>query len=387
LDKLKPVGIRTKMVENLKAICFDYSHNNRLEIENTAYAEFIHFLFTSSYKVGKITTGITSEKLKPYDVLVLGSPYESFFTPNEIEIIIEFVKLGGGLFVIHDNGGDELNETNLDDITSTFGFKFNADTLYDSMNYVRQQNRPLISKFEKHYVTREVEEFVHASGCTLTVEELLSADSNIEIHTLARSGLNAFVQTRSRGDIDSPNVPVLVAINYFKGKVVGLGNLSILSSLSSTYGFNAYDNSVLISNIFNWLAYSLETNGLSYENKVISIPLNYALYIWLEKLIDKREWGTFSDVINFGLKYMKDNYDRVIEESKLTKKKLQDLKRKQKKDAKDKAKNMDKERKKSLEEIEDSLYDLFDNSEKNDKNKIDDIMNALKKYDEEEPET
>jgi Arc/MetJ-type ribon-helix-helix transcriptional regulator len=375
------------MVENLKAICFDYSHNNRLEIENTAYAEFIHFLFTSSYKVGKITTGITSEKLKPYDVLVLGSPYESFFTPNEIEIIIEFVKLGGGLFVIHDNGGDELNETNLDDITSTFGFKFNADTLYDSMNYVRQQNRPLISKFEKHYVTREVEEFVHASGCTLTVEELLNADSNIEIHTLARSGLNAFVQTRSRGDIDSPNVPVLVAINYFKGKVVGLGNLSILSSLSSTYGFNAYDNSVLISNIFNWLAYSLETNGLSYENKVISIPLNYALYIWLEKLIDKREWGTFSDVINFGLKYMKDNYDRVIEESKLTKKKLQDLKRKQKKDAKDKAKNMDKERKKSLEEIEDSLYDLFDNSEKNDKNKIDDIMNALKKYDEEEPET
>jgi len=352
------------MAENLKSICFDYSHNNRLEIENTAYAEFIHFLFTSSYKIGKITTGITPKKLEPYDVLVLGSPFESNFTPNEIEIITNFVKEGGGLFIIHDDGGDEENETNLNEITSNFGFTFNADTLSDSMSYVRQQNRPLITRFEKHYVTREVEEFVHASGCTLNVEELLDADEDIEIHVLARSGLNSFCQDSAGEEKDCPNTPVLVGVNYFKGKVIGLGNLSVLSSLSSTYGFNAYDNNVLISNIFNWLAYSTESNGLSFENKVVSVPINYALYIWLEELIDNKEWVTFSDLINFSLKYMKDNYEKVIQESKITKKKLQDLKRKQKKDAKEKANKVDKERRKNLEEIEDSLYDLFDEKEK-----------------------
>ncbi|MHA1454061.1 MAG: hypothetical protein ACTSRD_14480 [Promethearchaeota archaeon] len=372
------------MAENLKSICFDYSHNNRLEIENTAYAEFIHFLFTSSYKVGKITTGITPKKLEPYDVLVLGSPFESTFTPNEIEIIIEFVKQGGGLFILHDDGGDETNETNLDELTATFGFTFNKDTLSDSMSYVRQQNRPVITRFENHYVTREVEEFVHASGCTLNVEELLSEDENIEIHILARSGLNSFCQDPSGEEKDCPNTPVLVAVNYFKGKVIGLGNLSLLSSLSSTYGFNAYDNNVLISNIFNWLAYSTDIDGLSYENKVVSVPINYALYIWLEKLMGRKEkeWATFSDVINFSLKYMKDNYEKVLQESKITKKKLQDLKKKQKKDANDKATKVDKERKKNLDEIEDSLYDLFDEKEKREKENIDDIMSALKKYDE-----
>ena len=372
------------MVENLKSICFDYSHNNRLEIENTAYAEFIHFLFTSSYKVGKITTGITTDKLKPYDVLVLGSPFESFFTPNEIEIIVKFVKEGGGLLVMHDDGGDESNETNLNELTSTFGFTFNADTLSDSMSYVRQQNRPLITRFEKHYVTREVEEFVHASGCTISVEELLSADPDIEVHILARSGLNAFTTAVNDEESDSPNTPVLVASNYFKGKVVGIGNLSILSSLSSTYGFTAYDNNILTSNVFNWLAYSTDSGGLSYENKVLSVPLNYALYIWIEKLIDKREWGTFSDIINFSLKYMKDHYGQVLEESKIIKQKLQELKKKQKKDAKEKAKNADTKRKKSLEEIEDSLYNLLDEQEKRDKDTIDDIMSALKKYDNED---
>jgi len=374
------------MEQNQKSICFDYSHNNRLQIENTAYADFIHFLFTSSYAVGKITTGITPDKLKSYNVLVLGSPFESFFTPYEIEIIVEYVKKGGGLLVIHDDGGDELNETNVNELTTIFGFKFNPDMLSDSMNYVRQQNRPIITKFEKHYVTTEVEEFVHASGCTITVEELLNADKNMEIHILARSGLNAYTKNQKEEEKDNPNVPVLVSVNYFKGKVIGIGNLSILSSLSSTYGFNAYDNNTLISNIFNWLAFTLESEGLSFENKMVSVPLNYALYIWMDNLIEKKEWQNFGDLMNFSLKHLKDHYDRALEESKIIRKQLQELKKKQKKEAKERAANLDRERKKSLEEIEDSLYDLLEENQKRDKDAIKDIMTALKKYDEGEPE-
>jgi Arc/MetJ-type ribon-helix-helix transcriptional regulator len=374
------------MAENLKSICFDYSHNNRLEIENTAYTEFIHFLFNSSYKIGKITTGITSEKLEPYDVLVLGSPFESDFTSHEIEIIVNFVKEGGGLWVIHDDGGDVSNQTNLNEITSTFGFTFNPDTLSDSMNYVRQQNRPLITKFGTHYVTREVEQCVHASGCTISVEELLSADDNIEIHILAKSGLNGYCTNVQGEQYDNPNSPLIVAVEYYEGKVVGIGNLSILSSLSSTYGFTAYDNNVLVSNIISWLAYSTESEGLSYENTVLSVPINYALYVWMEKLISKGDWSTFSDLINFSLKYVKDHYDQVSEESKAIKKKLKELKKKQKNDAKEKAQKNEAERKQNLEEIEDEIYELFTDEEKNQKDAFDDVMSALKKYDEEDSE-
>ncbi len=317
---------------------------------------------------------------------MLGGPFESYFTPNEIEIIVNYVKEGKGLLIFHDNGGDVTNETNLNELTSTFGFTFNPDTLSDSVSYVRQQNRPLITKLEKHYVTREVEEFVLASGCTINVEELLSADEDIEIHVLARSGLNAFTTNPDGEEKDSPNAPVLVAVEYFEGKVVGIGNLSILSSLSSTYGFNAYDNNVLTSNIFNWLAYSTESDGMSYENKVLSVPINYALYIWMDKLVESQEWGTFSDLVNFSLKYMKDHYQNVIEESKITKRKLQELKQKKKKEANEKAKKAEEKRKEELEQIEDSLYDLLTDDQKREKDAYNEIMNELKKYDDEEPD-
>ena len=69
------------------------------------------------------------------------------------------------------------------------------------------------------------------------------------------------------------------------------------------------------------------------------------------------------------------------------KKKLQELKKKQKTDAKEKAKQLDKDRKQSLEEIENSLYNLMDENDKREKDTINGIMSALKKYDEEDSET
>ena len=54
-------------------IGFDYSHENRLKIEDTGYTDFIEYLFNSDFKIGKIEAGITYEKLSLYNIL-----YNSF---------------------------------------------------------------------------------------------------------------------------------------------------------------------------------------------------------------------------------------------------------------------------------------------------------------------
>src|SRR6056297_2783340 len=93
--------------QNLKTICFDYSHNNNLVIESPSFADFTHFLFGSSFRLGKIQAGFTNlEKLNNYRMLVIGGPVNSELSSDEIEIIIKFVKTGGSLLVINGEGGD-----------------------------------------------------------------------------------------------------------------------------------------------------------------------------------------------------------------------------------------------------------------------------------------
>jgi len=50
------------------AIGLDYSHNNKLTIENNAFTDFIQYFFDSDFKLGKIEAGLTYDKLKKYEI-------------------------------------------------------------------------------------------------------------------------------------------------------------------------------------------------------------------------------------------------------------------------------------------------------------------------------
>ena len=106
-------------------------------------------------------------------------------------------------------------------------------------------------------------------------------------------------------------IQLMVVVEYFKGKVVGFGNLSIFSSLAREYGFSAFDNDILIANILSFLIGSLESEG-----KPVTIELNLDLYYWVEDIVKKEKWGNAGDLINVSLKYFKDNYDIIIKEIK-----------------------------------------------------------------------
>jgi len=296
-------------------IALDYSHNNTLSLESSSFGEFTQFIFTSGYKLGKIESGFNSiDELKKYNTIILSTPKNIKLHPNEIEILENYVKNGGSLLVVSSSGGDYKNSTNLNELTRKFGFEFVSDEIYDSVNYINLQKRPLINTFKPHVITENLKKIVFSSSCSTQILNFLEDEKNVKVDWLLQSGLNCW-RKRYNGEYwieeDSPKIPLMVVVEYYKGKVVGFGNFSIFSSLAREYGFSAFDNDILIANIMSFLIGRLDSEG-----KPITVELNMDLYYWAEVVVKEEKWDNISDLINVSLKYFKDNYNDIIEEIK-----------------------------------------------------------------------
>lgn len=299
-------------MSNIITIGLDYSHNNMLTLEASSYADFTQFLFASAYKIGKIEAGFyTSEKLQDYNAIIMSTPRNVDLKPKEIEILEQYVRNGGSLLIVGARGGDYLNRTNLNELTQRFGFKFSIDEIFDSVSYVNLQKRPILSKFKSHYITENLQKIVLSSSCSLEPIEI-EDEKNIKIDVLIHSGLNCWRNLFNGKDWieqDCPKIPLMLSIEYFKGKVVAFGTISIFSSLGREYGFTAFDNDIIIANILRWLTMDIELEG-----KVITIDLQKDLFHWADSLLAEKSWENLSDVVNVSLKYFKDHYKEIIKE-------------------------------------------------------------------------
>jgi hypothetical protein len=298
-------------MKNDIAIGLDYSHNNMLSLEAPSYADFTQFLFNSGYKLGKIEAGFSSEKLGNYDVIIMSTPKNINLSPKEIETLEQYVKSGGNLLVIGARGGDYLNRTNLNELTQKFGFGFAPDEISDSVTYVNLQKRPLLQNFKPHFITEQIKKIVLSNPCSIEVLDFLE-EKNIKIEMLVKGGLNCWRNKFDGKDWveeDCPKIPLMVAVEYFKGKVVAFGTLSIFSSLGREYGFTAFENDLIIANILRWL-----TTDVEMEGKAITIDLQLDLFHWASSTINAGDWENFSDLINNSLKYFKDNYSNILKE-------------------------------------------------------------------------
>lgn len=298
-------------MKNDIAIGLDYSHNNMLSLEAPSYADFTQFLFNSGYKLGKIEAGFSSEKLGTYDVIIMSTPKNINLSPRELETLEQYIKNGGSLLIMGARGGDYLNRTNLNELTRKIGFQFASDEIFDSVTYVNLQKRPLLQDLKPHFITEQIKKIVLSNPCSIEVLDFLE-EENINIEIIVKGGLNCW---RNKFDgkewieEDSPKIPLMVAVEYFKGKIVAFGTLSILSSLGREYGFSAFDNDLIIANILRWL-----TTDIEIEGKAITIDLQLDLFHWANSIINKGNWENFSELINGSLKYFKDNYNNILGE-------------------------------------------------------------------------
>ncbi|TFG16014.1 MAG: DUF2194 domain-containing protein [Promethearchaeota archaeon] len=351
-----------KVQEN-PTIGLDYSHNNKLTLEASSYNEFTNFLFSSGYKLGRIEAGFDSlKKLEIYDVIILSTPNNVNIEESEIQSIEKYVKNGGNLLIISAVGGDFTNRTNLNQLTQKFGFKFEFDEINDSVNYVYLQKRPLITNLTPHLVNDQVKQLVFSSACSLKVLDFIEDDQNIKIEIIAHGGLNTWHRKYDGSDWieeDCPKVPLIVVVEYYKGRVIGFGNLSMFSSLGHEYGFSAFDNNILIANVLSYL-----TSGAISSGKTITVNLNMDLFYWANKILDDHNWESVSDIINLAVKYFKDNYKKAIEEIKTA----QEEKLKKRKEYEKSSKMLEEESE------EDKLLEMIPVRKKED---LEDIMSAL----------
>ncbi len=364
------------------AIVLDYSHNNKITLEATSYSDFIQFLFTSGFKIGKIQAGFDSlEKLEKYNLILLSSPRNQKFSEKEIEVLEKYVKNGGSLFIISSTGGDYKNRTNLNELTQKFKFEFVSDEINDSMNYANIQKRPIFNKFKPHTITEHINKIVLSSACSIKLDEFIEESNDIKLEVLLKTDLNAWHKVydgKEWIEEDIPRFPLIVAVEYFKGRVVGFGSISLFSSLSREYGFYALDNDVLIGNILRWLV-EKDTS----EKKVLTITINRDLYQWADKIVKQENWESMSNLINVGLNNFKGEYKKIMSKlqiEKLEKKKAYE-KSKEKEDSTKEILELIPKRKredllgiiKDLEDITGEKYefsmDIDGTSEKKEKNK------------------
>ncbi|MHA1671855.1 MAG: Gldg family protein [Promethearchaeota archaeon] len=302
-------------MEKTHSIALDYSHNNMVTLEASSYSDFTQFLFASGYKLGKIEGGFSSAlNLKDYDAIIVSTPKNINLTSSEIENLEQYVRNGGGLLLVSTRGGDYMNRTNLNDLTKKFGFRFVADEVSDSVNYVGLQKRQILDKFKSHYITEEIQKIILSSACSIETFDLGENRKNVRTDVVVEGGLYCFHNVfdgQKWTEEDSPKIPLMVCVEYFKGKVFAFGSLSIFSSLGREYGFVAFDNDLLIANILRWLIFDTATEG-----KVITVDLQQDLYLWAKSVLKKDGWANFSSLINRSLRVLRENYANIIKEMK-----------------------------------------------------------------------
>jgi len=291
-------------------IGFDYSHQNKLNIEDPGFNDFMEYLFNSDLKLGKIEAGITYEKLTDYNLFIIGVPVaDSHLSSEEIEHLTNYVKDGGSLLVINDKGGDLENKNNLNDLTKIFGIKFNPDQLFDNENYSKDISRPIIKDFKKHFITRDITQIIHSNGCTIEIDESVETE-DIDVSVIGfSSGESAWHKIFDGEDwFEEPveNAPIIAIGHYGMGKIVAIGNLSLFSGFHASYGIHAADNFKLISNIISWLMNKAHSQEAQLSQPIyISVPIEQDLYYWMKGKLDEERWKNVEEIVNFALKVVK----------------------------------------------------------------------------------
>ena len=291
-------------------IGFDCSHQNKLIIEDPGFNDFIEFLFNSDLKLGKIEAGITYEKLSAYNVFIIGVPIaESYLIPEEIEDLLKYVKDGGSLLIVNDKGGDRANKNNLSELTKHFGIKFNHDQLFDNENFSKDNSRPIIKNFKKHFITRDITQIIHSVGSTLEIDKSVE-NEDIDVSAVAFSSEESAWHKYFDGEewIDEPvkSLPIIAIGHYGMGKTVSIGNLSLFSNFHDSYGIHAADNFKLISNVISWLMNKAHSQEAQLSQPIYTaIPIEQDLFYWIKEKLDEGRWNNVEEIVNFALKVVK----------------------------------------------------------------------------------
>lgn len=250
-------------------IAFDSMHNEILKIgekgeyewESWTLAEDL--ILEKRFEISILKDSPLNEiELSKYNILVIGSP-QSKFKQSEITAIIKFIKNGGSLFAMSEQGGDLRNSSNLSEITKEFGIEFNNDRIHDKINNIKGYDYgPIISDFATcSSITFNIREFNLLLACSLNVTK--------NAVVIARTSKDAYIKIRTPQDKwikkEISSLPVLAIREDIDshGRIVAIGDSHIFSDDDA--GMSLYNNKLLLNNIIDWLSEPFLDNNDKYN--------------------------------------------------------------------------------------------------------------------------
>jgi len=319
-------------------IFFDQFHNNSITIESPAFNSFINLLFNLNFQIGSISQQISYKKLielfkikeeKDFknNLLILGNPQNLKYSMEEIYSILEFVKNGGNLLIITNEGGDLSNKTNLSEGFGThFGFKILNNIIFNQKNNAGKVIWPIIIKFVDHPITVDLKSIVYASGCSF---ELLK---NCEFAEFSNVNLIPIILTDETCEMKyydinlqqwkeeyASNAILAIIGQFFRGCFGIIGTPAIFSNLNIYYGISAKDNFKLIQNLLEWFSI-IHENKLNFEefgNQIeIQLRIEKEIFEWAKNEAKIKCFGDLSYLINYALKKLKKEFEEKINNGK-----------------------------------------------------------------------
>lgn len=316
--------------KNQYKIVFDQAHNNSVEIETNAYDNFIQWLFQQGFKIGKITQKITYQKLLELfsiqegekhhgNLLILGNPQQNSYEIDEIYAILEFVKNGGNILIFGDEGGDLSSNTNLNELTTHFGYKNLPNIIFDETSNTGKIVWPLIKDFENHPISNEIESIVYASGCSFVplqrneFAEFLDVKIKPIVFASEHARMKIFDPNLKQWKEEYANKSIVgIAGQFFEGRFFEFGTPSILSSLNSNYGWSSKHNMKFIQNTIIWLLGEREAalGAEFFGDKVqVQMRIEKDIFRWANSQKVLNYFGDFSVIVNHALKRLKKSFE------------------------------------------------------------------------------
>jgi len=233
-------------------ICFDTTQNERGKIGEN-YTTFKELVEKKGYEIeSNLEFPITFRQLTHYDIIVFACPDRSKIRQFEINEITKYVKCGGALLIMASSGGDRGRMTNLNELSSKFGIKFNNDQVFDDQHNYGIRNLAISTSFEVHPITTGLELVIIPSSCSLSVSN-------------KGKGL-----VLSDEDADPPNTPVIAISEYGQGRIIVLGSYDTFRDHVRA-GIQVIQHRILLENMLQWLVDDQALNHILFALSMLKI--------------------------------------------------------------------------------------------------------------------
>jgi len=247
-------------------LCFTTGHEeaNLSQAGAEGYSFFRDLLIKNSYRMQEILTVALTEIPSECRVVALLAPQKTLRT-TELELLNDYLNAGGSLLVAIGPDFNQDYHHELREFLKGYDVKIHNDLVIDQQSHVSGSNGtiPLVKRFDRdHPITKDFEGLVFlplSSSLEILNQKRDSIRHTVLLETTpapfswAEKNIDSLISGDFKFDesLDRPGpIPLMVALEDSKSRLVLMGNGTLLMNSYSNYGANF----LLMQNALSWLA-------------------------------------------------------------------------------------------------------------------------------------